>query len=167
VDEAFITDLEQRYEQGQHLHTRDCSSTRASLGSASCEHTLAAYPAAKAVERIAGAAAAAPGMQCRSFGAAGANSMTAAAAAAGGLTGAGVRICLRLHLLARGLGELRQSGDDSVGVCLERLRDTVEKIGRNKEVAALEEEVAATLQNIIWPACIHAPDSGYWNAVAC
>jgi hypothetical protein len=141
VDETFITDLEQRYEQGQHLHTRDCSSTRASLSSASCYHAPAAYPAARAVERIAGAAAAATGAQCRSLGAAGANSMAAAAAAAGGLAGAGGRICLRLHVLARGLQELRQAGGDSVGVCLERLRDTVEKMRRNKEVAAADDEV--------------------------
>ncbi|WIA11391.1 hypothetical protein OEZ85_011509 [Tetradesmus obliquus] len=140
VDESFITDLEQRYEQGQHLHTRDCSSTRASLSTASCTHTPAAVTGARAVERISGAAAAAPGMQCRSFGAAGANTMAAAAAAAGGLAGAGGRICLRLHVLARGLGELKLTGGDSVGVCLERLRDTVEKMRRNKEVAATYDE---------------------------
>jgi hypothetical protein len=140
VDETFITDLEQRYEQGQNLHTRDCSSTRASLSSAACQHAPAAYPAARAVEHIAGAAAA-PGTQCRSFGAAGANSMAAAAAAAGGLAGAGGRICLRLHVLARGLQELCQTGGDSVGVCLERLRDTVEQMRRNKEVAAADDEV--------------------------
>jgi hypothetical protein len=67
--------------------------------------------------------------------------MAAAAAAAGGLAGAGGRICLRLHVLAQGLQELRQTGGDSVGVCLERLRDTVEKMRRNKEVAAADEEV--------------------------
>jgi anti-anti-sigma regulatory factor len=67
--------------------------------------------------------------------------MAAAAAAAGGLAGAGGRICLRLHVLARGLQELRQAGGDSVGVCLERLRDTVEKMRRNKEVAAADDEV--------------------------
>jgi hypothetical protein len=67
--------------------------------------------------------------------------MAAAAAAAGGLAGAGGRICLRLHVLGRGLGELKQSGGDSVGVCLWRLRDTVEKMRRNKEVAAVDEEV--------------------------
>ncbi|KAF6261642.1 ciliary basal body-associated, B9 protein-domain-containing protein [Scenedesmus sp. NREL 46B-D3] len=142
VHERFITDLEQRYEQGQHLHTRDCSSGRATLTSGSCGHAPAVFPAARAVERIAGAAAA-PSMRCRSFGAAGASSLPAAAAA-GGLAGAGGRIWLRLHVLTRGLQELRQAGGGGVGVCLERLRDTVEKMRRTKELAAADDDEAET-----------------------
>lgn len=145
VDESFTTDLEQRYEQGQHLHTKDCSSSAISICGSSCTRLPITIPSARAVESIS-IAAVPPALYCRSFCAAGASGTaaagsTAAVAAAAGLAGAGGRICLRLHVLARGLEALKLTGGESVSACLERLRDNVEQMRRHKDTAAVQDEV--------------------------
>eukprot|EP00775_Hariotina_reticulata_P005580 gene5580-5818_t len=137
VDEAFITGIEQRYEQGQHLHSQGCSS-----GLCGRAAVPALAPAGHSMEVIWETAAAcgansgsvllqeAYSRPCRSFSASGAGGGLPAGPA--GLAGsmAGGRICLRLHLLARGLSQLRHSDGTSVGRCLERLHNSVEQIRR-------------------------------------
>jgi hypothetical protein len=60
----------------------------------------------------------------------------------------GGRICLRLHVLARGLSQLIKQGDgESVGRCLERLHNSVEQIrrGHNRQKATEVLEVRQTV----------------------
>lgn len=82
VQESFITDLEQRYEQGQHLHTLGCSSS-----SSGC--TPDVVPAGYALERTGGAGGVAPGRAgrpfCPSFSAAGSGGTAPAGVAGGGI----------------------------------------------------------------------------------
>lgn len=130
VDERFITDLEQRYEQGQHLHTHDCSGSNSWLLSST--HAPASAPSALSVDCRINYAGNSTDRYCRSFcaagggGAAGAGPAGVAGAAAGG------RICLRLHVVSRGLSQLRVFGGESVGKALERLRDSVDQMRRQQ-----------------------------------
>lgn len=139
VNEAFITDLEQRYEQGQHLHTVGCSSGQ----------SPELLPSCRAMECVsgpgvwsAGAAGQVGALQqrpfCASFSAAGSGG-TAAAGAASSAAGAagGARITLRLHVLTRGLEQLGSwrggGGASSITACLERLHSNVDRLRRQQQ----------------------------------
>lgn len=136
VDESFITDLEQRFEQGQHLHTVACSSSSSTASYHSLSHGRAMVctggPGA-AVE-----AAASQGALSRAH----CSSLSGASSGAAAVTGSG--ICLRLHVLTRGLEQLsrlRGDGAESIGRCLERLHSSVEKIRKQHARPKLQDLV--------------------------
>lgn len=137
MDESFITDMEQRFEQGQHLHTVACStstSTHDSLPHSSAM-TCTGGPGAAAAAAAASAGALSR-MHC--------SSLSAASSGAAAVTGSG--ICLRLHVLTRGLEQLsrlRGDGADSIGRCLERLHSSVEKIRKQHARPKLQDLVGA------------------------
>lgn len=127
VDESFITDMEQRFEQGQHLHTVACSTTTASSSHDAMPQgrsmVCTGGPGAAAAATGAGHSAALRRPHCAS--------LSAASRGAAAVTGSG--ICLRLHVLTRGLEQLsrlRGDGVDSIGRCLERLHSNVDKMRR-------------------------------------
>jgi len=132
VEESFITDMEQRYEQGQHLHTVACSSSTSSLTDS--------FPYGRAMVRTGGPAGA-----CTSgYGALfqpHCSSISAASRGATALVGSG--ICVRLHVLTRGLERLGrhrgEGGPESIGHCLERLHSSVEKMRRQHARPKLQE----------------------------
>jgi hypothetical protein len=134
VDESFITDMEQRFEQGQHLHTVACSTSTST-------HDSLPFSSAMTCMGGAGAAAAAGAgalsrMHC--------SSLSAGSSGAAAVTGSG--ICLRLHVLTRGLEQLsrlRGDGAESIGRCLERLHSSVEKIRKQHTRPKLQDLVGA------------------------
>lgn len=132
VDESFITDLEQRFEQGQHLHTVACSSATSSSHDST--------PLARSMVCTGGpcaagdAAAALRRPHC--------SSISAASRGTAAVTGSG--ICLRLHVLTRGLQQLsrlRGDGVESIGRCLERLHSNVEKMRKQHARPKLQDLV--------------------------
>lgn len=132
VEESFITDMEQRYEQGQHLHTVACSSTTSSLTDS--------FPYGRAMVRTGGPT----GASTSGYGALlqpHCSSISAASRGATAVVGSG--ICLRLHVLTRGLERLGrhrgEGGPESIGHCLERLHSSVEKMRRQHARPKLQE----------------------------
>lgn len=139
VDESFITDLEQRFEQGQHLHTVACSST-ASYHSLSHSRAMVCTGGPGA----AGEAAASQGALSRAH----CSSLSGASSGAAAVTGSG--ICLRLHVLTRGLEQLsrlRGDGAESIGRCLARLHSSVEKIRKQRARPKLQDLVGVDSDN--------------------
>lgn len=127
MDESFITDLEQRYEQGQHLHTVACSSSHADALQGLAMVRLGGHGAGRAT------AAGTGSMQHRPH----CTSISAASRGAAAVVGSG--ICLRLHVVTRGLEQLSRvrgdNGADSINNCLERLHSSVEKMRRRQQHA--------------------------------
>jgi hypothetical protein len=176
VDESFITDLEQRFEQGQHLHTVACSSGSTSTSS---YHSLS-HSRAMVCTGGPGAAAAAAASQ-GALSRAHCSSLSGASSGAAAVTGSG--ICLRLHVLTRGLEQLsrlRGDGAESIGRCLERLHSSVEKIRKQHARPKLQDLVGVDSdedsqaevregrralgggrwQRVLQPACECKPDYG-------
>ncbi len=123
VDEAFVTDVEMRYELGQLLHTRGAGASSSSCAVAA-QAAAAAACARGAQARGLRAVAAPPRRGCTAFSRT-VNGVCAAAASGG-------RVCLRLHVVTRGLDVLTPAGGDSVARCLERLREGMERWRRHK-----------------------------------
>lgn len=133
LDESFITDLEQRFEQGQHLHTMACSST-SSIDDVPHSRSMICTGGAGAAADAAALGGPLNRVHCPSLSAA--SSGTAAVAGSG--------ICLRLHVLTRGLerlSKLRGDGAESIGRCLERLHSSVEKIRKQHVKPRLQDLV--------------------------
>jgi hypothetical protein len=139
LDESFITDLEQRFEQGQHLHTVACSSSS----------SIDDVPHSRSMICTGGAGAAADTAALNPPLTRGhCPSLSAASSGAGAVAGSG--ICLRLHVLTRGLeqlSKLRGDGAESIGRCLERLHSSVEKIRKQHVKPRLQDLVGADSDN--------------------
>jgi hypothetical protein len=139
LDESFITDLEQRFEQGQHLHTVACSSTS----------SIDDMPQSRAMICTGGAGAAADAAALNGpLGRGHCPSLSAASSGTVAVAGSG--ICLRLHVLTRGLeqlSKLRGDGAESIGRCLERLHSSVEKIRKQHVKPQLQDLVGADSDN--------------------
>lgn len=135
LDESFITDLEQRFEQGQHLHTVACSST-SSIDDVPHTRSMICTGSAGAAADAAALNGPLNRGHCPSL----------SAASSGTVAVAGSGICLRLHVLTRGmeqLSKLRGSGAESIGRCLERLHSSVEKIRKQHVKPRLQDLVGA------------------------
>lgn len=134
VDESFITDLEQRFEQGQHLHTVACSTSTSTYDRLTHSKAMICTGGPGAAAEAAASAVGLGRAHC--------SSLSGASSGAAAVTGSG--ICLRLHVLTRGLEQLstlRGDGGESIGRCLERLHSSVEKIRKQHARPKLQDLV--------------------------